>query len=181
MKWDVSRVCTVTHMTTTFCFQGKCLCWICQWSLPANIILPPSTPPSTSSQLWGRVPPRRNAGDTSIQSKKKHMWGLESFRQFYCRNTCVHVADGSNYGRKTLPCAENQIPIAWAQANDAPWGTVKPDHSEFGRSTSLAWGCDPHCWKHITTWYYLCLVFLWEGMWPQTPSSKMNMLSCHFC
>lgn len=113
--------------------------------------------------------------------KKKHMWGLESFRQFYCRNTCVHVADGSNYGRKTLPCAENRIPIAWAQANDAPWGPVKPDHSEFGRSTSLAWGCDPHCWKHITTWYYLCLVFLWEGMWPQTPSSKMNMLSCHFC
>lgn len=29
MKWDMSRVYDVTHMTTIFGFQSKCLCSIC--------------------------------------------------------------------------------------------------------------------------------------------------------
>lgn len=184
MKWDMSRVCTITHMTTTFCFQGKCLCWICHWrSLTANIIIPPSTPPSTQ-QPAARQSPTQAECRWNINSAraqwKKHMWSLESFRKFYCRNTCVRVADGSNYGRKSLPCAENQIPIEWDQANDFPWGQVKLDHSEFWRSASLALGCDRHCWKLIKTWYYLCLIFHWKGMRPQTHSSKINVLFLSF-
>lgn len=96
---------------------------------------PPPKQQPAASQIPTQTQFRWNINIARTPSKGG-MCSLESFRNFYCKNTCVLGADGSNYGRKTLPYPQDQIPIVWAQANDYSRGQGKSDHSELCRLTS---------------------------------------------
>lgn len=106
MNWDMSWENEVIHMTTILDFWGL----MSVFNLPLESCSKHHTSPSYSSPLKqqpaARQIPTQTAGrwniNTARTQSKEGMWSLESFRKFYCRRTCVSIADGSNYGIKNV-------------------------------------------------------------------------------